>query len=215
MGSLLKALALPETVRKKVDDTNKDSDKLKLLAAHLGVPEDEHERLAASPTEKQLEALIQRAPLSPAVRDYLLGTTEYVNRLREIVRAAKLPKDREERLLALDKEDLLRAVVDNGGKHGQAGQKLQSVISVAMLSEGWDAKNVTHIMWPVSVHESAAVGAGYRPRASAGGLRPGREQAFPAGVRERLRGPALCLRRCHGRGDGAAATPSPARRSSP
>jgi type III restriction enzyme len=71
---------------------------------------------------------------------------EYVSRLREIVRAARLPADREARLLALDKEELLRAIVDNVGKHGQAGQRLQSVISVAMLSEGWDAKNVTHIM---------------------------------------------------------------------
>ncbi len=74
------------------------------------------------------------------------ASPEYVNRLRQIVKAAKLPKDREERLLALDKEDLLRAIVDSVGKQGQAGQGLQSVISVAMLSEGWDAKNVTYIM---------------------------------------------------------------------
>ena len=40
----------------------------------------------------------------------------------------------------------MRAIVDNVGKRGTAGQKLQNVISVAMLSEGWDAKNVTHIM---------------------------------------------------------------------
>lgn len=146
MTSLLKALALPDATRDKIDEAKKDAEKLKLLAQHLAVPEDDWEALDKTPTEKQLEALIQRAPLSPAVRDYLLGTTEYVNRLREIVKAARLPKDREERLLALDKEDLLRAIVDNVGKHGQAGQRLQSVISVAMLSEGWDAKNVTHIM---------------------------------------------------------------------
>jgi type III restriction enzyme len=36
--------------------------------------------------------------------------------------------------------------VDTVGKRGQAGQDLQKVVSVAMLSEGWDAKNVTHIM---------------------------------------------------------------------
>ncbi|MBS0593876.1 MAG: DEAD/DEAH box helicase family protein [Proteobacteria bacterium] len=71
---------------------------------------------------------------------------EYAGRLREIVQTAGLPSDRTERLLALDKEQLLRAIVDSVGKHGQAGQRLQSVISVAMLSEGWDAKNVTHIM---------------------------------------------------------------------
>jgi len=36
--------------------------------------------------------------------------------------------------------------LDNVGKRGTTGQDLQNVISVAMLSEGWDAKNVTHIM---------------------------------------------------------------------
>lgn len=71
---------------------------------------------------------------------------DYAEHLREIVRHAGLPKDKQERILALDKGDLLRAIVDSVGKQGQAGQSLQSVISVAMLSEGWDAKNVTHIM---------------------------------------------------------------------
>lgn len=32
------------------------------------------------------------------------------------------------------------------GKAGQPGEKIQKVISVGMLSEGWDAKTVTHIM---------------------------------------------------------------------
>ena len=46
----------------------------------------------------------------------------------------------------MKKEELLREIVDTVGKRGAAGQDLQNVISVAMLSEGWDAKNVTHIM---------------------------------------------------------------------
>jgi len=46
----------------------------------------------------------------------------------------------------MKKEELLREIIDNVGKRGGAGQNLQMVISVAMLSEGWDAKNVTHIM---------------------------------------------------------------------
>lgn len=70
----------------------------------------------------------------------------YEARLHEIVEAARIPEDRKTRLRALPKEDLLREIVDNVGKRGQAGQDLQAVISVAMLSEGWDAKNVTHIM---------------------------------------------------------------------
>ncbi|SEG13389.1 BPTD_3080 family restriction endonuclease [Jhaorihella thermophila] len=71
---------------------------------------------------------------------------DYENRLREIVKAANIPETKKKRLLELKKEELLREVVDNVGKRGQAGQDLQNVISVAMLSEGWDAKNVTHIM---------------------------------------------------------------------
>ncbi len=71
---------------------------------------------------------------------------DYDARLRAIVEAAAIPDDRKQRLLGLKKEELLREIVDNVGKRGQAGQDLQSVISVAMLSEGWDAKNVTHIM---------------------------------------------------------------------
>jgi type III restriction enzyme len=70
----------------------------------------------------------------------------YEARLESIVEAARIPDTRKERLRDLKKEELLREIVDNVGKRGTAGQDLQNVISVAMLSEGWDAKNVTHIM---------------------------------------------------------------------
>ena len=42
--------------------------------------------------------------------------------------------------------ELLRQQVDTVGRPGQAGEWIQNVISVGMLSEGWDAKTVTHIM---------------------------------------------------------------------
>jgi len=42
--------------------------------------------------------------------------------------------------------EYLRQMVDTIGKAGQAGEKIQNVISVGMLSEGWDTKTVTHIM---------------------------------------------------------------------
>lgn len=70
----------------------------------------------------------------------------YEARLKSIVDAASIPEVRKERLRTMKKEELLRAIVDNVGKRDTAGQDLQNVISVAMLSEGWDAKNVTHIM---------------------------------------------------------------------
>jgi type III restriction enzyme len=42
--------------------------------------------------------------------------------------------------------ELLRRQVDTVGQVGQPGEQIQSVVSVGMLSEGWDAKTVTHIM---------------------------------------------------------------------
>lgn len=40
----------------------------------------------------------------------------------------------------------LRQLVDTVGQIGKPGETIQNVISVGMLSEGWDAKTVTHIM---------------------------------------------------------------------
>lgn len=45
-----------------------------------------------------------------------------------------------------EQAELLRRMVDTVGQKGQPGEKIQNVISVGMLSEGWDAKTVTHIM---------------------------------------------------------------------
>ena len=42
--------------------------------------------------------------------------------------------------------ELLRQKVDTVGQVGKPGEQIQKVIAVGMLSEGWDAKTVTHIM---------------------------------------------------------------------
>jgi type III restriction enzyme len=47
---------------------------------------------------------------------------------------------------ALDETDLLREVVNTVGKPGRLGAHVRCVVSVAMLTEGWDANTVTHIM---------------------------------------------------------------------
>jgi type III restriction enzyme len=52
----------------------------------------------------------------------------------------------ERRLTKAQQAELLRQTVDTVGKAGKPGEKIQKVISVGMLSEGWDAKTVTHIM---------------------------------------------------------------------
>src|ERR1039458_6494855 len=40
----------------------------------------------------------------------------------------------------------LRKIVSTVGKPGEAGEHIRCVVSVNMLSEGWDASNVTHIL---------------------------------------------------------------------
>jgi type III restriction enzyme len=45
-----------------------------------------------------------------------------------------------------EQAELLRRTVDTVGRIGQPGEQIQNVISVGMLSEGWDAKTVTHIL---------------------------------------------------------------------
>jgi type III restriction enzyme len=50
------------------------------------------------------------------------------------------------KLTKKDRAELLRKTVDTIGREGQPGEQIHNVISVGMLSEGWDAKTVTHIM---------------------------------------------------------------------
>lgn len=45
-----------------------------------------------------------------------------------------------------DAAELLRQIVATVGKPGAPGEQVRCVVSVAMLNEGWDANNVTHIL---------------------------------------------------------------------
>jgi len=55
--------------------------------------------------------------------------------------------DRPRRKLTKQQQaERLRRMVDTVGQPGKPGGQIQKVISVGMLSEGWDAKTVTHIM---------------------------------------------------------------------
>jgi type III restriction enzyme len=46
----------------------------------------------------------------------------------------------------LTDEDLLREVMNTVGKPGKLGEGVKCVVSVSMLTEGWDANTVTHIL---------------------------------------------------------------------
>ncbi len=43
-------------------------------------------------------------------------------------------------------EDLLREVMNTVGKAGKLGERVRCVVSVSMLTEGWDANTVTHVL---------------------------------------------------------------------
>ena len=43
-------------------------------------------------------------------------------------------------------EDILREVMNTVGKAGKLGENIKCVVSVSMLTEGWDANTVTHVL---------------------------------------------------------------------
>lgn len=46
----------------------------------------------------------------------------------------------------LSEQDLLREVMNTVGKSGRLGESIRCVVSVSMLTEGWDANTVTHVL---------------------------------------------------------------------
>ncbi len=61
---------------------------------------------------------------------------------REIVERTHDPRQAEN----LSDEDLLREVMNTVGKKGRLGGSIRCVVSVSMLTEGWDASTVTHVL---------------------------------------------------------------------
>jgi type III restriction enzyme len=47
---------------------------------------------------------------------------------------------------SITEEDLLREVMNTVGKSGKLGEHVKCVVSVSMLTEGWDANTVTHVL---------------------------------------------------------------------
>jgi type III restriction enzyme len=83
----------------------------------------------------------------------VLGEAESQEEAPEIQAGALVEENSEEetetpakKLTKQERAEQLRKTVDTVGQVGQPGEKIQAVVSVGMLSEGWDAKTVTHIM---------------------------------------------------------------------
>jgi hypothetical protein len=61
---------------------------------------------------------------------------------REIVERTGDARDAEN----LADQELLREVMNTVGKYGRLGGSIRCVVSVSMLTEGWDANTVTHVL---------------------------------------------------------------------
>ncbi|HNX98120.1 MAG TPA: restriction endonuclease, partial [Candidatus Aminicenantes bacterium] len=61
---------------------------------------------------------------------------------REIIARTGDPRQAEN----LTDQDLLREVMNTVGKKDRLGESIRCVVSVSMLTEGWDASNVTHVL---------------------------------------------------------------------
>lgn len=61
---------------------------------------------------------------------------------REIVARTGDPRQADN----ISDQDLLREVMNTVGKEGRLGEAIRCVVSVSMLTEGWDANTVTHIL---------------------------------------------------------------------
>ena len=77
----------------------------------------------------------------------VLNTAETAEEpIAEIGGEGTLDTEQAPKLTQKQQAELLRLKVDTVGRLNREGEQIQNVISVGMLSEGWDAKTVTHIM---------------------------------------------------------------------
>jgi type III restriction enzyme len=65
-----------------------------------------------------------------------------IDEFKEDVRARFPERD----VRKITDEDLLREAMNTVGKPGKLGEQIKCVVSVSMLTEGWDANTVTHIL---------------------------------------------------------------------
>ena len=61
-------------------------------------------------------------------------------------------------------QELLREAMNTVGKEGRLGQDIRCVVSVSMLTEGWDANTVTHVLGVRAFGTQLLCGAGGGPR---------------------------------------------------
>ena len=64
----------------------------------------------------------------------------------ETFRREKAVREGAEAAKSITPEEILREVMNTVGRKGRLGEQIRCVVSVSMLTEGWDANTVTHIL---------------------------------------------------------------------
>ena len=94
-------------------------------------------------------------PRSLLIDSTQLESGEALNRDFRAMAADEIDRFRRERIQRtgdiragdnISDQDLLREVMNTVGKKGQLGETIRCVVSVSMLTEGWDANTVTHVL---------------------------------------------------------------------
>lgn len=103
---------------------------------------DEHGNALARPRTLLIdsEQLESGEALDDKFREMASGEIEQFR--RDIIERTGDPRQAE----TLTDEDLLREVMNTVGKQGRLGESIRCVVSVSMLTEGWDANTVTHVL---------------------------------------------------------------------
>jgi type III restriction enzyme len=82
---------------------------------------------------------------SPAMRSTRVSAPPQLTRSTDSAeRSSSAPATRA--AAAISDEDLLREVMNTVGKKDRLGESIRCVVSVSMLTEGWDANTVTHVL---------------------------------------------------------------------
>ncbi len=103
---------------------------------------DEHSRPLARPRTLLIdsEQLESGDALDKNFRDM---ASDEIDRFRREIVERTGSRDQAENI---SDQDLLREVMNTVGKEGRLGESVRCVVSVSMLTEGWDANTVTHVL---------------------------------------------------------------------
>ncbi|WP_022881283.1 BPTD_3080 family restriction endonuclease [Gryllotalpicola ginsengisoli] len=74
--------------------------------------------------------------------DFKSAAAEEIEAFKDAYRRSSPGADADQ----LSDADILREVLNTVGKKGKLGEQVRCIVSVAMLTEGWDANTVTHIL---------------------------------------------------------------------